>query len=291
MEERRSLSFPEEGVATGDGVLLETKDRGPTLVKGRSVPLIQDGQIVGAICSFREVLSDRSDKHVRLEFANMASHLLRSPLSFIQASIDLMLNSELDAEERRAMLEKMRDQSQRIREFIKDLLEISRLETGSVHISTEPVALPRVIERVLDLIRPEEPHYEFSFTAPRSFPVVAADPGKIELILLSLVRNAMSRCPDGGSISLELEARASEVVVSVTDDGETIPLRQLGRVFSQFYPVDDDNNKMPATYQLGLYTTKRLIELQGGSVWAESQPSEGTRFGFSLPVWGWGDDS
>jgi signal transduction histidine kinase len=220
----------------------------------------------------------------------MASHLLRSPLSFIQASIDLMLNSELDTADQRAMLEKMRDQSQRIREFIKDLLEISRLETGSVQIYPEPVALPPMIERVLDLIRPEEPRYVFSFTAPSAFPVVAADPGKTELILLSLLRNAMSRCPDGGCITLELEARNSDVTVSVTDDGESIPLRQLDRVFSQFYPVDDDNDKMPATYQLGLYTTKRLIELQNGGVWVESQPSNGTRFGFSLPVWGCGDD-
>jgi PAS domain S-box-containing protein len=291
MVERRSILFPSEAAAVGDGVLLETKDGHAIPVKGKLVPLIQDGHVVGAICAFREVLHERSDEHVRLEFANMASHLLRSPLSFIQASIDLMLNSEPDAEEQRAVLEKMRDRSQRIREFIKDLLEILRLESGTVQIYPEPVALPPMIERVLDLIRPEEPRYVFSFTAPGAFPVVAADPGKTELILLSLVRNAMSRCSDGGRITLELEARNSDVIVSVSDDGETIPLRQLDRVFSQFYPVDDDNNKMPATYQLGLYTTKRLIELQNGSVWAESQPSKGTRFGFSLPVWGCGDDS
>ncbi len=196
------------------------------------------------------------------------------------------MNSESDPEERRIMLERMREQSQRIREFIKDLLEMSRLETGSVHIYAEPVALPPLVERVLDLIRPEEPRYVFRFTAPSTFPIVSADPGKTELILLNLLRNAMSRCPDGGCITLGLEARKSEAIVSIVDDGETIPLKQLDRVFSQFYPVDDDDDKMPSTYQLGLYTTKRLIELQDGSVWAESQPDKGTRFGFSLPIWG-----
>jgi len=184
------------------------------------------------------------------------------------------------------MLARMREQSQRIRVFIRDLLEMSRLETGSVHVYTEPVALPPLVERVLDLIRPEEPRYVFSFTAPSTFPIVAADPGKTELILLSLLRNAMSRCPDGGCITLGLEVRKSEAIVSIADDGETIPLKQLDRIFSQFYPVDDDDDKMPSTYQLGLYTTKRLIELQDGSVWAESQPDKGTRFGFSLPIWG-----
>ncbi len=197
-----------------------------------------------------------------------------------------MLNSELDAEEQRVMLDKMREQSQRIREFIKDLLEMSRLETGSVRAFPEPVVLPPVIERVLDLVRPEEPRYEFSFTAPATFPIVAADQGKTELVLLGMLRSAMSRCPNGGRINLELSARTSEAIVSVTDDGEVIPPRQLDRIFSQFYPVDDDVDKMPSTYELGLYTTKRLIELQNGRVWAESQRGKGTRLGFSLPIWG-----
>ena len=189
------------------------------------------------------------------------------------------------------MLDKIREQGQRIREFTKDLLEMSRLETGSVHVYPEPVVLPTLIERVLDLIRPEEPRYVFSFIAPDTFPIVAADSGKTELILLSLLRSAMSRCPNGGHITMELEARTSEAVISVTDDGEVIPLRQLDRVFSQFYPVDDEGDKMPSTYQLGLYTTKRLLELQNGRVWAESQPDKGTRFSFSLPIWGLIDDS
>jgi PAS domain S-box-containing protein len=286
IEERRPISFPRQESVDGGGILLETRDGRFVPVRGRGVPLIRDGRVIGAICAFREVLSKRNDEHVRFEFADMASHLLRSPLSFIQASIDLMLNSELDVEEQRAMLGKMWEQSQRIREFIKELLEMSRLESGAVHVYSEPVVLPHLIERVLDLVRPEEPDYTFNFEAPGTFPVVAADPGKTELVLLGLLRSGMGRCPRGGCITVELETRASEVAVFVTDDGEPVPPRQLERIFTQFYPVDDDGDKMPSTYQLGLYTTKRLIELQTGRVWAESQPGKGTRFGFSLPIWG-----
>jgi signal transduction histidine kinase len=107
----------------------------------------------------------------------------------------------------------------------------------------------------------------------------------MEFILLSLLRAAMKRCLGKGDIRIELSIRASKAIVSVMDDGETIPTRQLDRIFSQFYPVDDEN-KMPSTYQLGLYSTKRLIELQNGRVWAESRPGEGSRFDFSLPLWG-----
>jgi signal transduction histidine kinase len=216
----------------------------------------------------------------------MASHLLRNPLSYIQTSIDLLLNSELDASEHRAILDRMRAQSQRIREFIKELVEMSRLETGSVRVNPEPVVLPPLIERVLDLLRPEESRYEFSFTAPRTFPILAADPGKTQLILLSLLRSAVSRCPDGGSITLELEAKQSEALISVTDDGQALPPPQLDRLFSRFYPIDSHGDKMPSTYRLGLYSTRRLIELQNGRVWAESEAGKGTRLSFSLPIWG-----
>jgi signal transduction histidine kinase len=267
-------------------VLLETKDGRTIMVKGRGVPLSQDGRVIGAVCAFSEVSLEQSDERARYEFVNMASHLLRSPLSFIQASIDLLRNSELDAEEQRAILDNMWEQGQRIREFIKDLLEMSRLETGEVRVRPEPVMLGPLVQRVLDLIQPEEPGFEFEMIAPESFPIIAADPGKTELILLSLLRSAMCRCPDGGNIILKLEARGSEAVVTVSDDGEAIPLNQLDRIFTQFYPVDGDGDKMPSTYHLGLYTTKRLIELQNGCVWAESLPDNGTRFGFSLPIWG-----
>jgi signal transduction histidine kinase/FixJ family two-component response regulator len=285
MEERRRISFPQEGPAN-DGMLLATRDGHPVLVRGQVVPVVRDSQAVGAICAFQQVRPERDDERVRFEFANMASHLLRSPLSFIQASIDLMLSSEFEVEEQRAMLNKMRVQGQRISEFIKDLLEISRMETGKVRVFAEPVVLPPLIERTLDLIRTEELPHVFSFNVPDTFPIVVADVSKTELILLSFLRSAMSRYPNGGHITLELQARASEAIISIMDEGEAIPLKQLDRIFSQFYPVDDDGDKMPSTYRLGLYTTRRLVELQKGRVWAESQPGKGTRLSFSLPVWG-----
>jgi signal transduction histidine kinase len=249
------------------------------------MPLVRDGRVVGAICAFRAVLGETGNGLVRLEFSNMASHLLRSPLSFIQAGVDLLLNGDLNGEEQGVVLHKMREQSQRMRDFIKDLLELARLESGSVDIYPEPVVLPPIIKRVLSLVQTEEADYEFSFRSPGEFPIVAADPGKLELILLALLHSAMNRCPSGGHIDIELEMHETEALISIQDNGEVIPAKQLERIFSQYYPVDDDNDKMPSTYQIGLYATKRLIELQNGRVWVESQPGKGTRLGFSLPFW------
>jgi PAS domain S-box-containing protein len=285
IEKQQSSIVPGLGSVNAAGVLVGTKDGREIAVIGRALPVVRNGLVVAAIYAFREAFAENGDQHVRLEFANMASHLMRSPLSFIQAGIDLLLNGELDAESQDAILDQMRDQSQRMRDFIAELLEMSRLETGLIDIYPQPVILPPLIKRVINLVQADPCDCNLSFSAPAQFPVVAADPGKIESILLSLLRAAMKRCTGGGHIRIELSTRASKAIVSVMDDGVIIPQRQLDRIFSQFYPVDDDN-KMPSTYQLGLYSTKRLIELQNGRVWAKSRPGEGSRFDFSLPLWG-----
>jgi signal transduction histidine kinase len=105
------------------------------------------------------------------------------------------------------------------------------------------------------------------------------------LVLVNLLRSGVSRCPNGGHLNLEIELEGDEVIISVADNGEAIPVTQLDRIFSQFYPVESTNGAVMSTYNLGLYSTKRLIELQNGRVWVESKPGKGSRFSFSLPVW------
>jgi signal transduction histidine kinase len=160
------------------------------------------------------------------------------------------------------------------------------MESGVVHVYAEPVTLPPLIERALNLVREDATRHVFSSVASDTLPLVAADPRKTEFILLNLLRGAIERCPGGGHIAVEVKARIPEVIVSVEDDGEPISTHQLDKIFWQFYPADGDEGKVPSTYHLGLYTTKRLVELQGGRVWAQSQPGHGSRFSFSLPVWG-----
>jgi PAS domain S-box-containing protein len=279
IEERRPVSCDK-------GLLLARKKGRPTLVCGRITPILQEGQSIGAICAFWEVSPEKSDAYLRFEFANMASHLLRTPLSFIQASIEFLMNSDLAAQEQRVILGKMRIQSQRITDFTNELLKILRLEIEKVTVYIEAVAILPLIERVLNLIQDDKPRHVFHFLKDDSFPIVAADPVKVELILLGLLLNAVKRCPVDGHVTITFEVLPSEVVISVMDNGQPIPAELMDRIFWQFYPIDDANNKMPATYNLGLYNIKRLVELQDGRIWVESRLGQDSQFSFSLPIWG-----
>jgi signal transduction histidine kinase len=104
-------------------------------------------------------------------------------------------------------------------------------------------------------------------------------------LLAILLRNGVSHCSNSGRINLEIGTEGDEVIISIADDGEAIPVTQLNRIFSQFYPTGNTTGAVTSTYHLGLYSTKRLIELQNGRVWVESQPGKGSRFSFSLPIW------
>jgi len=276
-EDRHPVSF--------DNILLVTKDKHSVLTRGKVTPIVRENQIAGALCTVHQVSTKRSDEYVRLEFANMASHLLRTPLSFIQISIDLLMNSELTPEERRTTLDRMWEQSRIVTAFTDELLEMLRLEAGDAQVYIEPISLLSLLERVVELMRYQKPGYQFVLVAPDTLPMVAADSAKTELILFNLLANAIDRCPDsGGLITVEPKIGASEINIFISDNGEPIPDKLLDKVFGQFYPIDD-SGKMPSTYQLGLYSTKRLVELQNGQIWAESKPNQGSRIGFSLPIW------
>ncbi|MBN1219706.1 MAG: GAF domain-containing protein [Anaerolineae bacterium] len=280
IQERRPIMVDQE-------TLSGAKQNPPIFAGGKVTPIIRSDQVVGAFGVFRKPTADKGDKYIRLEFANMASHLLRTPLSFIQTAIDLMMNSEMNIEEQRIMLDRMGERSQYLADFTDELLEMFRLETKDIHTYIEPVSLLPLIEQVLNLIRYEATRHQFNLVVPDALPPIAADTIKTELIVYNLLTNAVSRCPDGGYIIIELKVVPPEMLISITDNGAYIPDKLLDRIFGQFYPVNDENGKMPSTYQLGLYTTKRLVELQHGRIWVNNlpDPDRGSRFSFALPLW------
>jgi signal transduction histidine kinase/CheY-like chemotaxis protein len=278
MEERQSVLFDK-------GIFLPTQEKYPILIGGRIFPIIQDDRATGAICSFWKVFDESQDATRKFEFADMSAHLLRSPLNLIQTSVDLLMNSKLDDQSQQRTLKRMKEQSQRLTEFTTELLRILRLEVEGTQIHPERVYLPDIIQRLVNTLCEEKRYHTFGFIAPLDTPMVAADPTKTELVLLNLLLSSVRRCSEGGHIEVALQVQGKEVVVTVTDNGQALQGKQLNQIFQQFYPVDDGYNKLPSTYHLGLYTTKRLVELQNGRVWAKSQPGYGSQFYFSLPIW------
>lgn len=223
---------------------------------------------------------------LNFEFADMASHMLRNPLHIIQTSIRCLQTLNLTPQEQQDLLAKMWNQSQRLTDFTNELLKTLRLEAeGNLKIYPVAVSLLPLVEHIMDLVKHEKPDLTFSLSAAAELPPVAADPVKLEMVLLNLLISATRRCQVGGSIEVLLQAGATEVQVLIRDNGKPIPVQSLNQVFQSYYPVGHSQMNVPSSYQMGLYSTRRLVELQNGRVWAQNCNGHGSVFGFALPTW------
>ncbi len=250
------------------------------------VPLLDlDGQVVGAIVAFRDVSADVELAHMKSGFISMVSHELRSPLSHIIASTELIREADLSRDQQQDLLNIIHAQSNRLNKFVEQILDVSLLEAGVIKAERKPVALKPLIGQIVEAFELKADTHRFEVTALQGPTIVVGDESKIHTVLTNLVDNAVNYSPEGSRISIEVNDGDEEVVISVIDEGIGIPAAQLERIFERFHRVNAGDNQEQYGYGLGLYISKRLIEIQGGSIWAESELGRGSRFSFSLPKW------
>ena len=221
----------------------------------------------------------------------MVSHELRSPLASINASLDLLLKSNLDKATQREMLEIIRSQSARLNDFVKEVLDVSRLEAGEIRLYRQPVTLVPLIRRAVRTLEARAEGHRFEIRVQEGLPFVFADESKVEFVLNNLLENAVNYSPRGGIITVEAWKQTDgDVVITVADEGVGIAPEHQERIFDRFYRVDTGNSHGIYGHGLGLYIARKLVEAQGGRIWVESEVGVGSRFSFTLPKMEVGDE-
>jgi PAS domain S-box-containing protein len=282
MDDGRSISSTPEDPP----VLSRTGD--PVYISSSTAPIhSHEGQVEGAVVVFRDVSSDRELDRLKSDFVSMISHELRSPLANLGAAIELLSNVSEGHEVMEKTLAIARANERRLARLIEDILNVSRIEAGQMRVSREPVTLAPLLKRVVRLAQLETGQHKIILRLPRRLPFVLADHGKVEIVANNLVTNAINYSPYGGRIMVKVEGPLDgELVVSVVDEGVGIPEEHLDKVFSRFYRVDTSDGRRVYGHGLGLYISKRLVELQGGRIWVQSRKGLGSCFSFSLPIVG-----
>ncbi len=278
VRERRPIAF-------SNSLIHVRGRREPILATGRIIPDFQNDEAVGVICTVWEAPPMQSNEQLEREFAQMASHLFRTPISIIQSSIDLLLETSLSEDERVDILSSMRQQGQRLTDTVNELLKILRMETEGMAVQYAPIAMIPIINRAITLVQDDNPYVTFERSISNTLPLALGDAAKTELIILNLLLNAIRRCAKGGHITVSAHSTPHEVVVGVEDTGQPLTQQEKQRIFQRFYPVNDSEEKLPATYSFGLYSIKQLVSLQRGRISVDSKPGATTKFYFSLPVW------
>ena len=210
-------------------------------------------------------------------------HELRSPLTSIRGYTSLLLNrwDRIGDDDKKMMLTQINHDAERVTRLINELLDISRLETGRLHLLRREVDLEQTASVVLGSVALEHPELDATIDAEPGLPCVEADADKIEQVLTNLVENAVKYgSPDG----LRVEARAlegHEVAVTVRDQGPGIAAADLPHVFERWF---QRKHGRPTGTGLGLWISKGLVEAHGGELSVVSEEGAGAAFTFTLPI-------
>lgn len=227
---------------------------------------------------------------MKRDFLTNVSHELRTPLASIHEGTHLLLDEipgSLTAEQREA-LQIMADSSQRLIQLITNLLDFSKMEAGMMEYRIIPTDVKRVVEVSVKKVRllAERRRIPIRSQSPPGRIWVHADAARIEQVLDNLLSNALKFSPEGAPVEvrIELDSAAGHALVSVSDSGPGIAPEDLPCVFDRFYQGRRAPNKPAAGSGLGLALAKRVVEVHGGRIWAESRPGHGAAVRFLLPL-------
>lgn len=245
-----------------------------------------EGPDTQAMVLLRDVTHFKEVDRLKSEFVATASHELKTPLTSIAMSINLLLESTETAfsEDDLELLEAARDDTERLRTLTQDLLNLSTLEAGgALQIDRQPVPVRHLIDKTVQVMHPQarEAAIELVDAVPDALPAVQADPTKIAWVLTNLVSNALRYTEEGGTVRLRAEQIGDKVHLSVVDNGAGIPYEYQARIFEKFTQVPTDSQTGGSG--LGLAISHEVVRAHGGSIWVDSTPDIGSTFTFTLP--------
>jgi signal transduction histidine kinase len=221
---------------------------------------------------------------MQTEFVATASHELKTPVTAVRTYAEALLRPDIDDPEiRRKCLAGIDLSSQRLGRLARTLLDVSRIESGSVPMTFEQVDVAALASRALAQVAPTDDH-PVVVAAPHGPASVWADADRLEDVLANLIDNAIKFSPPSSTVTVDLRQEDNELVVAVRDLGCGIPRGELPRVFDRFYQVQQGMDRHAGGSGLGLYIAKAYIETMGGRIWAESSPGAGSTFSFALSL-------
>jgi PAS domain S-box-containing protein len=251
-------------------------------------PILIDGRPVGAINLFRDITQEYEIDRIKSEFISLASHQLRTPLSSIKTYSHMLLEGFMGAlnEDQIKALESVVDASDRMNQLTDTLLNITRIEAGSMTISKKEVEICSLAEKVIkeQSLDAEAKNISVTLNAPKKSTLVNTDKFIIKEILTNLLSNAIKYTPDNGKVSIEIKSAKDEVVCRVVDTGIGIPKNAQEQIFDKFYRAPNVAERDTTGTGLGLYLIKSLADRINIPIWFESEEGKGSTFCFSLPA-------
>jgi PAS domain S-box-containing protein len=253
-------------------------------------PIKLNGKTIGLIEIIRDITKEKEIDRAKTEFVSLAAHQLRTPLTTISWYTEMILNGDRGqvTPEQKKYLEEISKGNQTMIKLVNTLLNVSRLELGTLNIESEPIQLEDLAESVWEELRPEifsknlilEKNYD------PSLPTIMADPKLVRMIFQNILGNAVKYVGVAGKISLDISRQNQNALIKVWNNGLSIPKEAQPKIFTKLFRDDLAKEREPDGNGLGLYIVKSILENSGGKVWFDSLEDKGTTFYVTIPLAG-----
>ncbi|MXZ90390.1 MAG: response regulator [Chloroflexi bacterium] len=278
-----------ENVRLEEVVLLAPGGRSITALMNVTSIRSEGSEVESVVVTFQDMTPLEELERLRAEFLTMVSHELRTPLTAIKGSAATLISSgdSLDPAEVLQFHRIIDDQVEQMRSLITDLLDVARIETGTLSTSPEASEPAVLVDRARNAFLSGGGHHSIYVDMEIDLPQVMADPRRIMQVLVNLLNNAAKHSPESSVITASARRDGVHVAFSVADEGVGVPTDRLPHLFRKHSRIDEKDPDGIAGSGVGLAICKGIVEAHGGRIWAESEgPNKGARFSFILPVVG-----
>jgi len=217
------------------------------------------------------------------DFVSIVSHEFRTPLTGIQGFSEMMQSEDLTLAEMREYAGDINKDAHRLNRMITEMLDLDKMESGRMQLHREPVDLNAIVTESVDLLRPNAPRHPLSLRLDPLIGELSGDRDKLTQVMANLLNNAVKYSPNGGDIVVSTRVEGNTAHVVVRDHGMGIPKEALDAIFERYGRVESPATRHIQGTGLGLPIVRQIVQLHGGTVWAESTVGEGSVFHVTLP--------
>lgn len=277
-----------QSIETGDAFLLEHRfrryDGEYRWQLSRALPVKDNsGKIQMWVGTSTDIHDLKKHEQLKDDFIKMASHELKTPVTTIKGYIQLLMSTYKETNDPMLSnsLSTIDKHVSKLTKLITDLLDVTKIETGSLHISKEHFNINELIGAIINDIQTTTSTHKIIFN-PDSERVIFADKDRISQVIINLLINAVKYSPKADKVIVTTSA-SNEFVISIRDFGIGIYKDDHDKIFERFYRVQGKNEKTFPGFGIGLFVVKEIISNHNGRVWVESEKDQGSVFYFSLP--------
>ena len=281
---QQAISHRKTTTTTTTTYYFTRKDKTKFPVAITATPIILKGDVVGAICVYRDITKEKEIENAKTEFVSITSHELRTPLTAIDGLVSMILDGEYGVVNQglRQPLKDINASSERLINLLNDLLNLSRIQAGKLEYTVSEFSILDVITEAVHLLQPLSRQKGLSLTIAKFEPVIVkGDPNKVREILNNLIGNSF-KFTDKGGITISTKVLTNKVEIHVSDTGIGIAKENQDKLFGQFQQLESSQVKESGT-GLGLHISREMVRKMGGDLWIEkSEIGTGSTFAFSI---------